>query len=404
MLDINIQLLRDDFRLNIDARLTGPVTGLFGPSGAGKSTLLNCIAGLARPNKGRIALDGRVLFDSERKIDRPPHRRRVGMVFQDDRLFPHLTVGGNLNYARRWLPVGRRRFKLSDILDMLDIGPLLERRIGTLSGGQRQRIAIGRAILGCPDILLLDEPMSALDGPLKEQILPFLQRIRHQLGIPMLFISHNMHEVLTMSDQLLLLNQGRVLAHGTFLELVRQPKNLPLLREQGLTNVIELQVKAHRLDQGMTLMSRPVEQADTGVRERSVVVKGPLHTQFAINESIHALIRPQDIALALGPVEYISMQNQLVGHIERTFILADRAYCWVDCGIPLIVEITAQAQRDFELVAGKRVWCLFKAQALQLFENGKPSAAMVGARYLSARPASVIADHRRPSVKIEGAR
>ncbi len=210
MLSFDLDLQRNGFQLQLAATLDAPVTGIFGPSGAGKSTLLALIAGLLKPTRGHITLDGTVLVDSDRGLFLPPHQRHIGLVFQDGRLFPHLDVTQNLRYGQRHLTPAQRRFTLTEITTLLEIGHLLRRQPRDLSGGERQRVALGRALLYSPRLLLLDEPLSALDDALKAQILPFLQRVRDETGIPMLYVSHARQEIAALTTHLLTLEAGKL--------------------------------------------------------------------------------------------------------------------------------------------------------------------------------------------------
>ena len=191
MLHIDIELFRGGFRRHVRIDETSRVVALTGPSGAGKTSVLNAIAGLLRPRSGRIEIDGRVLFDHATGVDLPTHRRRVGYVFQDARLFPHLDVRANLRYARR----AEERFGFDAVVELLGIGALLGRRTGNLSGGEAQRVAIGRALLSQPALLLFDEPLSALDQDRRAELIPWLQRVRDETGLPMLYVSHTLDDV-----------------------------------------------------------------------------------------------------------------------------------------------------------------------------------------------------------------
>jgi len=199
-LSLDIQLKRGRFQRHVRIEDPARVIALTGPSGAGKTTVLNAIAGLVRPRSGHIAVDGRVLFDSARGIDLPAHRRRVGYVFQDARLFPHLDVRGNLLYGRHAAAEGVRRFELEAVVALLGIGALLGRRTVNLSGGEAQRVAIGRALLSQPAILLFDEPLSALDQARREELIPYLQRVRDEVRLPMLYVSHRAEEVRQLAE------------------------------------------------------------------------------------------------------------------------------------------------------------------------------------------------------------
>jgi molybdate transport system ATP-binding protein len=214
VLNINLRKKAGDLDLQIVFKNDGPVTGLFGPSGAGKTTLVNMIAGLVRPDAGFLSLGGEVLFDSASGIDVPAHRRRIGYVFQEGRLFPHMTVRKNLDYGR-WM-AGRPHddAEFARIVAMLDIAPLVARRPGNLSGGERQRVAIGRALMLKPQLLLLDEPLASLDPARKSEIMPYLLRLRDEAGIPMVYVSHYARELKRIANVIVRLDAGRVSAIG----------------------------------------------------------------------------------------------------------------------------------------------------------------------------------------------
>ncbi|SFL33712.1 molybdate transport system ATP-binding protein [Bradyrhizobium sp. NFR13] len=203
-----------EFSIDVAFTSEGRVTGLFGSSGAGKTSLVSMIAGLVQPDRGVIAVDSDVLYDGSAHIHVPPHRRRIGYVFQDARLFPHLSVAQNLDYGRRMNRLTRDPTEETRITEMLDIGHLLDRRPGGLSGGERQRVALGRALLSQPRLLLLDEPMGALDEERKAEILPYLKRLRDAGDVPMVFVSHDADEMRQLATQVVMLKRGRVTAFG----------------------------------------------------------------------------------------------------------------------------------------------------------------------------------------------
>jgi len=214
MLTVEIEKRLGDFTLGARFESAGGITAVFGPSGAGKTTLVNAIAGLIAPDRGRIAIDGTVLFDSERRINLPPHRREIGYIFQEGRLFPHFSVSRNLDYGRRMRGLPEDAKQLERIVSLLDIGHLLERRPGKLSGGERQRVAIGRALLARPRLLLLDEPLASLDAARKREILPYLERMRDEVGVPMVYVSHQAAELRRIATAVVRLEAGRVAAAG----------------------------------------------------------------------------------------------------------------------------------------------------------------------------------------------
>jgi molybdate transport system ATP-binding protein len=203
---------KQSFSLHVDLALHAPVTALVGPSGAGKTSILNLIAGLLHADAGYVALDGEVWLDTARRINLKPHQRSVGYVFQDGRLFPHLNVAANLDYGRRARKLADDAQKQAHILRMLDLEPLLQRRIGTLSGGERQRVAIGRALMMNPRLLLLDEPMAALDSERKAIIAPYLERLRDEAGLPIIYVSHDQAEVARLNAVVISVTNGKAVS------------------------------------------------------------------------------------------------------------------------------------------------------------------------------------------------
>jgi molybdate transport system ATP-binding protein len=214
MLRVNVSKQLGDFKLDAAFESEGRVTGLFGSSGAGKTSLINMIAGLLRPDRGNIAIDGEVLDDMTSRVHVPAHRRRIGYVFQDIRLFPHLDVRENLDYGRRMNGLTEDSVRRKRVTELLDIGALLDRRPGKLSGGERQRVALGRALLAQPRLLLLDEPLGSLDEERKEEILPYLVRLRDEAGIPMVYVSHDAAELRQLATQIVMLKRGQVTVFG----------------------------------------------------------------------------------------------------------------------------------------------------------------------------------------------
>jgi molybdate transport system ATP-binding protein len=214
MLRVDISRQLGEFSIEAAFTSEGRVTGLFGASGAGKTSLINIIAGLLRPDRGIIAVDGEMLDDTAANLHVPPHRRRIGYVFQDARLFPHLDVRQNLDYGRRMNRLADDPAARMRVIDLLDIGGLLDRRPGQLSGGERQRVALGRALLAQPRLLLLDEPLGSLDEERKVEILPYLVRLRDEAGVPMVYVSHDAGEMRQLATDIVMLKRGRVIAFG----------------------------------------------------------------------------------------------------------------------------------------------------------------------------------------------
>jgi molybdate transport system ATP-binding protein len=214
MLRVEVSKQLGEFSIQASFASEGRVTGLFGASGAGKTSLINMIAGLLRPDRGTIVIDDDILDDTAARVHVPAHRRRIGYVFQDARLFPHLDVGQNLDYGRRMNRLAHDPATQRRVVDLLDIGKLLDRRPGQLSGGERQRVALGRALLAQPRLLLLDEPLGSLDEERKAEILPYLMRLRDEANVPMVYVSHDADEMRQLATQIVMLKRGRIAAFG----------------------------------------------------------------------------------------------------------------------------------------------------------------------------------------------
>jgi molybdate transport system ATP-binding protein len=369
VIEFDFELARGGRRFAMKGRLEEPFTGVFGPSGAGKTTLLHVVTGLARPERGRVAIDGDVLFDSNCGVDRPAHRRALGLVFQEARLFPHLDVKGNLIYgAGRGASNGGARAGASEldaVVAALELATLLNARPNSLSGGERQRVAIGRALLAKPRALLLDEPFSGIDKARRRAILPFLTRVRTEWKVPLVVVSHDLADLLTLGERLLLIENGGVVASGPLAELAANPAAARLLHELGWMNVLRAEV---------------VESGGEGKPARLKLPGGALlaapPTDLLRGATVPIGLRPEDVALALAPVANTSIQNQIAGRIERIAESSERVICEIAVGAPpnqgaaisgapLFVEISPAAVRALNLAPGRAVTCLFKTQALR---------------------------------------
>lgn len=214
MIDVDIAQRLGSFALDVKFAVDAPIVGLFGPSGSGKTSVVNAIAGVAKPHRGTIRVNGEILFDSASGTDVAPEHRRVGYVFQDALLFPHLDVKANLTYGQRLRPPAQRVIDEQRVVDLLGIAPLLDRRPRTLSGGEKQRVAIGRALLAQPRILLMDEPLASLDAPRKAEILEYIERLRDELAIPIVYVTHAVEELARVADTVVVLSEGRCAAIG----------------------------------------------------------------------------------------------------------------------------------------------------------------------------------------------
>jgi molybdate transport system ATP-binding protein len=325
------------------------------------------LCGLERKARGRIVLGGQVLQDSESGLFVPPHKRRIGVCFQDDRLLPHLSVKRNLLYGYRRTPPGVGSFLPEQVAKLLEIDDLLDRRPAQLSGGQRQRVALGRALLCSPRLLLLDEPLAGLDVGLRRQILPFLRRVRRVCSLPMILVSHELVDILELTDHLMVLERGKLLGNAGLLELVRDERILPLLHEMGLQNVLRLEVLGQDRQDGVTLCRLDTEAGRSRMQRGQILL--PL-TQASPGEKINVCLSGRAVTLALLPAGDLSIQNRLSARIVDLVTGSGRCVCILDAGgQKLLAEITLRARRELGLCPGLHVWCLFKSHSLRRLDG-----------------------------------
>jgi molybdate transport system ATP-binding protein len=347
-LDVHITARRGELELVADLSVGPGAVGVVGHNGAGKSTLLHVIAGLLPAASGRIALSGRVVEDVAAGIRLPPEARRVGVVFQDTRLFPHLDVRRNLNFGARG-PV-------DSVVELLDLGPLLDRRPARLSGGERQRVALGRALVTEPALLLLDEPLAALDGERRRALLPYLRRVADESAVPMLVVSHHLAEVLQLTTQLVVMDGGRVVGCGDAAELLRDEAVLDVAHRLGLETVLRVD-DLHVDDLGGVVRGR--------AGSSSWVLPPGVSTVALSRGWSHVAVRPEDVLLALGDPGRTSARNVLPGRVVELRDVAGRVVATLDVGVPLAAEITRDAVADLGLAPGVAVTALVKTSALR---------------------------------------
>ncbi|MEW9919320.1 molybdenum ABC transporter ATP-binding protein [Marimonas sp. MJW-29] len=353
-LDLHIRHRFGEFGLDV-AFATGPgITALFGRSGAGKTTVINAVAGLLRPDAGHVRFDGESLFDSVAKAFTPPAARRFGYVFQDARLFPHLSVRDNLTFGARYAPKNSTGAVLDDVVALLGLEHLLTRAPARLSGGEKQRVALGRALLSRPRMLLMDEPLASLDGPRKQEILPYLERLRDgPLRLPILYVSHAVDEIARLADTLVLLRDGRVQAQGSLYEVMADPAAVPLLGVREAGAVIE---------------ARVVELAGDGLT-RLEISAGALHlpgVQAEVGTSVRLRVLAQDVLLSLKPPEGLSAINVLPVTVE-TIHPGDGpgAAIGLRAGSDrLLSRITRRAVADLGLRPGMKCYAVLKATSV----------------------------------------
>jgi molybdate transport system ATP-binding protein len=326
------------------------VTALFGPSGAGKTTIIHAIAGLLRPDYGRVVFDGEVVLDSETRIFVPARRRRTGYVFQDSRLFPHLTVRRNLLFGARRSPRGIAP-AFPEIVDLLGLAPLLERKPARLSGGEKSRVALGRALLSDPRILLLDEPLAALDAKRKSEIVPWLERLRDSVRLPMIYVTHSIEEVSRLADNLVVVREGKVAAAGSVFALLSDPSLDAAMPPHGV--VFPATVREHRAD-GLTMLA-----FDGGTIFVPRLERPP-------GSRLRARIADDDVILAREHPQAISANNVLqveilAGHAESGTHVDVRLRCGET---RLVARITTASFNRLALKEGERVFAIIKSVAV----------------------------------------
>jgi molybdate transport system ATP-binding protein len=347
-LSVEITLRRPGFTLDVAFDSPGGVTALFGRSGAGKSTIAGVLAGLVKPDRGRILVDGEVLVDRSSGIFVPPHRRRIGSVFQDGRLFPHLTVRRNLLYGAWFARRPASGKPLADIVELLGIGHLLDRRPATLSGGEKQRVAIGRALLMGPRLLVLDEPLAALDQARKDEILPYLERLRDETRLPMVYVSHARDEVVRLADQLVVIEAGKIVSSGPIAEVSSR-----FDPASGTEPSAVLAVTVGAIDPSHGLATLDFAGG------RLTVPAGRLIT----GQRLRLQIRARDVGIATGRPEGLSILNILPATILD---MADTGPTAVglrlDCGGTILVaQITRLSAETLGLIPGRAVHALIKS-------------------------------------------
>ncbi len=351
---------------SLDAELDLPVEGvtaLFGSSGSGKSTLLRLIAGLDRVAGNRITVEAEIWQDDARGVFVAPHRRAIGFVFQETHLFPHLSVAANIAYGLKRSGRRRQRFSLDQVVGILDLGGLLERAPAGLSGGERQRVAIARAVLTSPRLLLMDEPLASLDADRKAEILPFIERLGHDLGMSILYVSHAIEEVLRLASTLALIDKGRIIATGPIEEV---------------TSRLDLHLYTGRLDAGAVLRSTVRAHDPARGITRLAFEGGELivpEIDAPAGSAINVRIRSRDVALSLEAPQQTSILNILPGKVVQ---IADgdgpQAHVLLDIGSPLWARITKLSVRELALAPGVPIFALIKAVAVDRRSLGRPTA------------------------------
>ncbi|MGU9850181.1 molybdenum ABC transporter ATP-binding protein [Pseudomonas koreensis] len=357
MIDARLKIAYSGFSLDVDLHLPGRgVTALYGHSGSGKTTCLRCIAGLERAEQGFIQVNDEVWQDSERRIFVPPHKRALGYVFQEASLFPHLSVLANLQFGLKRIARAQRRVDMAQATELLGIGHLLERHPQHLSGGERQRVGIARALLTSPKLLLMDEPLAALDSQRKNEILPYLQRLHDELDIPVLYVSHAQDEVARLADHLVLLSDGKALASGSIGETLAR-LDLPMAMGDDAGVIIEGQVSAYDADYQLLSLQLPATEMNIRVT----------HAPMAVGQALRAKVHARDISLSLHDSVASSILNRLPVTVisEQTADNTAHVLIRLDAGgTPLLARITRFSRDQLGIHPGQHLWAQIKAVAV----------------------------------------
>jgi molybdate transport system ATP-binding protein len=343
------------FQLDVSFALEKGITILFGPSGAGKTTLLDCIAGLAYPDQGRIAAGARMLFDSDEGTNLSPTERKIGYVFQDVALFPHLSVERNVAYGLGGLKAEDRKSRVAGALESLRILDLRARRPAELSGGERQRVALARALVMQPSVLLLDEPLAALDMPVRMKIAEDLRSSIQALPIPVLYVTHSRDEVFMLGESMLMMERGRIIAEGTPHQVMSAPRSETVAQLAGFENIFDAQVTSIHEERGtMTCV------IGTGVELETPLVRAEVGSKLRVG------ISAGDVLLATSAPVGLSARNILPGKLlslwQRDMIVVAR----VDCGAEMSVHLTLAARDSLQLSPGRPVWLIVKTHSCHL--------------------------------------
>ena len=359
MIFIGIHLIRSEFTLAVDAEFDDGITAVFGPSGAGKSTLLGCISGAIRPDKGLITIGERTLFDNNQSISVVPEKRRVGMVYQDGALFPHLDVRGNIEFGYRLLAESERLLSLPDLVDFLGLSNLMNRKPDELSGGERQRVAIARALATSPDLLLLDEPMASLDAPSRGLILNYLRRVHTDFGIPMIYVSHSMSEVVSIASHALILSEGKVAGFGVASSLLGNPVAYGSISNgrspQQFDNILYGTVRDST--DNSTVVRVGTAEIECGLQNR---IRG---------ENVAISIGANQIILGTTQLENISARNVLKGKVTEIWANDTLIFVEIDVGTKLISELTRNALTELGITVGNNVFVVFKSTSVDVYET-----------------------------------
>ena len=353
MISFNIQLNRPEFSLSAKGEFNDGITAVFGPSGAGKSSLLNCLAGSVKPSDGSVTLDGITLYSGSDGIRVSPEKRRIGTVYQDGALFPHLSVRKNIEFGWKLLPKSQRRLDPLEISDLLGLTHLLDRAPNELSGGERQRVAIARALATSPVLLLLDEPLASLDAARRCSILNYLKRVHAEFSMPMIYVSHSISEVVSIASSVMLLRDGKVEGFG-------RPSTL-------LFGTASTGAEVDSFDNILEGVIRDSTDHLTTVRVGDVDIS-TRHQNKNLGDRVVISLGANQIILASGEPNNLSARNILKGTVSEIWSNAGKMFTEIDIGEKFIVELTENALNNLGIAVGQNVFLVFKSSSVDVYD------------------------------------
>lgn len=351
---------REKFTLSIEVDVPPEITILFGPSGSGKTTTIKSIAGIIRPDSGHISINGHTLFDSERGIDQPIRSRKVGLVFQNLALFPHMTALGNVEFATNGLAKQERRRRAVELMERLRIAHTAGRRPHEISGGEAQRVALARALASQPQLLLLDEPLSAIDETTKQDIIADLKMINRELRLPIIYVTHNRDEAIMLGDYLIAYEHGHITAAGEPVEIFGGAITGSVARLTGVENIFEGVVVQRNPDAGTMTVCFTDEGGD-------IELEVPLARESQ-SSRVRVAVRSGDILLATEEIRSTSARNILCGEIQAIEERSNRFIVRVRSGVVWAVSVTSQAVSELRLAPGQKIWLAIKTHSCHLLD------------------------------------
>lgn len=353
MLEVRVKKQMANVNIDLNLKIRPAFTALFGPSGSGKTTTLNLIAGLLEPTQGEIVLNSQILFSQEKKINISPQKRQIGYIFQESRLFPHLSVNKNLEFGFKKIPAINRKFEFGEIVKMAGVGHLLNRMPEELSGGEKQRVALARALLASPHYLLMDEPLAALDLPARLSFLKFLKKVHFELSLPIIYVSHDLSNVLNFADQVIILQNGKNIGYGPPYTLLNKMTAPPLISREDIPNIFEVEIISHHASKGLTMAA---------VENLTFVLP---HLECTVGERILLNISASEIIVSSEEPKGLSASNIFAGKITDIYHLGERILVDVNAGEHFTVEVVPATVERLDLQKSERIFLIIKASSFR---------------------------------------